>query len=254
MFARPKFSYANVVATVCLVVLLTPTAAAAVRLITGAQIKDGSITSRDVANGSLTGADIRNRSIGAADLAPGVVRQGAAGERGPAGEHGPAGANGSPDTPAQVRDKLADVDGPGSGIDADTVDGLQASSLAGMSHTHFTTANGSGVRFASLVVPGDATLTETTSRRLVYGVPVELRTIQFDVKSNTIGNTDHYTFSIVGNGTPLGSCSVGDFVSRCTISGPIAVPAGSGLSVRYNLPAIPLDGKTVFVTWSASPR
>jgi hypothetical protein len=39
---------------------------------------------------------------------------------------GEAGDNGSPDTPQQVRTKLLTVDGAGSGIDADRVDGMQA--------------------------------------------------------------------------------------------------------------------------------
>ena len=36
---------------------------------------------------------------------------------------------GSPDTPEQVLDKLKQVDGPGSGLDADTVDGVHAAEL-----------------------------------------------------------------------------------------------------------------------------
>ncbi|MCB9523649.1 MAG: hypothetical protein H6702_09780 [Myxococcales bacterium] len=51
---------------------------------------------------------------------------GAAGPQGPQGPAGPAGGDGSPDTPAQVRDKLLQVDGAGSNIDADRVDGLSA--------------------------------------------------------------------------------------------------------------------------------
>ncbi len=47
--------------------------------------------------------------------------QGATGPQGPAGPQGPPGA---PDTPAQVLAKLLDVDGPGSGLDADLLDGL----------------------------------------------------------------------------------------------------------------------------------
>jgi hypothetical protein len=52
------------------------------------------ITGKDVRNGSLTGRDVRNRSITAADLAPGVVRAGQQGSQGPAGERGPAGPAG----------------------------------------------------------------------------------------------------------------------------------------------------------------
>jgi hypothetical protein len=49
------------------------------------------------------------------------------GEQGPAGEDG---ADGSPDSPADVLAKILQVDGPGSGIDADTLDGQHASAFA----------------------------------------------------------------------------------------------------------------------------
>lgn len=63
---------------------------------------------------------------------------GATGATGPVGPQGPAGANGSPDTAAQVRDKLKTVDGSGSGIDADRLDGLHASSFARLSGATFS--------------------------------------------------------------------------------------------------------------------
>ncbi len=52
--------------------------------------------------------------------------QGIQGERGPQGAAGGQGEQGSPDTPQQVRDKLIQADGAGSGVDADLVDGLHA--------------------------------------------------------------------------------------------------------------------------------
>ena len=52
--------------------------------------------------------------------------QGPQGVRGPEGPQGPAGGNGSPDTPAQVLGKLVGVDGQGSGLDADSFDGLNS--------------------------------------------------------------------------------------------------------------------------------
>lgn len=52
--------------------------------------------------------------------------KGEKGDTGPQGEQGPAG---SPDTPEQVRDKLSQVDGSGSGIDADQLDGIDSGGL-----------------------------------------------------------------------------------------------------------------------------
>ena len=63
---------------------------------------------------------------------------GATGATGPVGPQGPAGANGSPDTAAQVRDKLKTVDGSGSGIDADLLDGSHASAFARLSGATFS--------------------------------------------------------------------------------------------------------------------
>ena len=60
-------------------------AAAAAKLITGSQVK----------NGSLTGADIKNGSIGKADLSSSLTTGGAIGERGAAGPAGPAGPAGA---------------------------------------------------------------------------------------------------------------------------------------------------------------
>ena len=49
--------------------------------------------------------------------------RGEAGPQGPQGPRGAAGGEGSPDTPAQVLAKLVQVDGAGSGVDADRLDG-----------------------------------------------------------------------------------------------------------------------------------
>ncbi len=64
--------------------------------ITGRQIKDHTITKRDIAPKTLARLH---------------------------GAQGPPGPAGAPDTPAQVLAKLSAVDGPGSGLDADSIDG-----------------------------------------------------------------------------------------------------------------------------------
>ncbi len=52
--------------------------------------------------------------------------QGVRGEQGPPGQAGAQGDNGSPDTPDQIRTKLLTVDGPGSQLDSDTLDGVNS--------------------------------------------------------------------------------------------------------------------------------
>jgi Collagen triple helix repeat (20 copies) len=54
---------------------------------------------------------------------------GAAGPQGPQGPQGTQGPAGSPDTPAQVLSKLQEVDGTGSNLDADQIDGLDSSAF-----------------------------------------------------------------------------------------------------------------------------
>lgn len=63
---------------------------------------------------------------------------GSTGTTGATGPQGPAGANGSPDTAAQVLAKLVTVDGAGSGLDADLLDGTHASAFALLSGATFT--------------------------------------------------------------------------------------------------------------------
>jgi hypothetical protein len=85
---------ANVVACLCLFVVLGGTAVAqdVARLITGKQVKDRSLSAADIRKGSLTGAEVKDGSLSAADIRGGVA--GPRGEQGPAGPAGPKGAQG----------------------------------------------------------------------------------------------------------------------------------------------------------------
>lgn len=60
------------------------------------------------------------------------------GADGAPGAAGPPGASGSPDTAAQVLAKLITVDGAGSGLDADLLDGLDSSAFARLASPTFT--------------------------------------------------------------------------------------------------------------------
>jgi hypothetical protein len=82
-----------------------------------AGLKKNSVGSKQVKNNSLTGADVNEAKL---TLPPG-----------PQGPTGPQGAQGSPDTPQQVLDKLLTVDGSGSTLDADTLDGQGANGFLG---------------------------------------------------------------------------------------------------------------------------
>ena len=72
---------------------------------------------------------------------------------GPQGPVGPQGQQGSPDTPAQVLSKLAQVDGPGSGLDADTLDGTTANDFGLVDGSNLGMSTGAAAT-AFLAVPG----------------------------------------------------------------------------------------------------
>jgi hypothetical protein len=92
-------TYANVVATLALVLALGgTTVAGASSLLTGHDVKDASLTGADIQNDSLTGADIRPGSVGsnALSLAARANLRGARGDAGPQGATGIAGPQGDP--------------------------------------------------------------------------------------------------------------------------------------------------------------
>jgi hypothetical protein len=64
---RPRLSYANVTATLALIVALGGTAYAAAT-ITGADVVDGSLTSADIKDGSLQGVDVATGAISSPDI------------------------------------------------------------------------------------------------------------------------------------------------------------------------------------------
>lgn len=108
MLRHVRLSYANVVSTLCLFIVLGGSAYAAT-----------TITGRDVRNGSLTGADVRDHSLRARDFRRGSL------PAGPQGAKGAPGAPGAPalDPPAQVRAPAGRLllpgvggDGPGGAI------------------------------------------------------------------------------------------------------------------------------------------
>jgi hypothetical protein len=71
-------------------------------LITGKQIKDGSLTGRDIANGAVTGSDVRDGSVVRRDF--GVLPSGPRGPQGgqgPTGSVGPRGPQGAVGMPGQ---------------------------------------------------------------------------------------------------------------------------------------------------------
>jgi hypothetical protein len=119
----------NIAAVAVVAALLAAATAGAQAVIDGGDVRDNSLTGKDVKNKSLTKKDFKGSVRGPRGFAGPQGAQGPQGPQGPRGEKGDKGdpgANGSPDTPQQVLDKLKQVDGSGSGLDADTLDGTDA--------------------------------------------------------------------------------------------------------------------------------
>jgi hypothetical protein len=88
---RDKLTYANVISTLCLFMLLGGGAYAAT------QLPKNSVGAKQLKNNAITGKKIKDKSIGAAELTPAAVTslKGAKGETGPAGAQGPQGTTNS---------------------------------------------------------------------------------------------------------------------------------------------------------------
>ena len=65
---RRRLTYANVMSSIAAFLALGGTATAATVVITGRDVKDGSLTGADVRDRSLTGRDVKDHSITARDL------------------------------------------------------------------------------------------------------------------------------------------------------------------------------------------
>jgi hypothetical protein len=88
---RRHLTYANVVSTLCLFVLLGGSAYAANK-VGSKQIADNSVQGKDIKNGSITGKDVKRRSLTAGLFKAGQLPRGATGATGATGPQGPAGA------------------------------------------------------------------------------------------------------------------------------------------------------------------
>ena len=134
-----RLTYANVMSTIAVFFSLAGASWAATALprnsVGTSQIKRNAVTGVKVKDGSLDAADFRAGSLpaGANGAAGAKGDPGAKGDAGAKGDTGDTGASGSPDTAGQVLAKLLTVDGPGSGLDADLVDGIDSASLVSTS-------------------------------------------------------------------------------------------------------------------------
>jgi hypothetical protein len=135
----------NTIAYVALFVALGGTSFAAATVITGKNVKNGSLAGVDVKNSSLTGIDVKDKSLNPEDFNGSVTgSQGATGPQGPTGDtgapgpkgdtgpQGPKGDTGAVDTSGFYTKTESDVRylaAGGKAADADRLDGLDSSSF-----------------------------------------------------------------------------------------------------------------------------
>ena len=87
---RTRLTYANVVSTLCLFVILGGSSYAAVTL------QRNSVTGAHIAGNAVTSPKVKDRSLRARDFATGQLPRGAQGSPGEPGPPGPPGLNGAP--------------------------------------------------------------------------------------------------------------------------------------------------------------
>jgi hypothetical protein len=92
---RPRLTFANVVSVMALFVALGGSATAAVVLITGKQVKNGSLTGIDLKNNSVGSVDVKDGDLLAKDFKAGQLPSGLAGRKGDIGAEGPKGETGA---------------------------------------------------------------------------------------------------------------------------------------------------------------
>ncbi|MCW2923490.1 MAG: hypothetical protein JWM98_894 [Thermoleophilia bacterium] len=241
---RRRASYANVMATLAMFVALGGTSYAAV-VLTGANIKDGTLTSKDVKDRSLLGADFKAGQLPAGeDGARGAAgAPGSAGAPGAPGAAGGRGADGSPDSPSQVLAKLTGADGPGSGLDADLLDGHEfADAQSRFTTTVVVHGDAAGnVNGAALLAAMEGITTNSPTRPFVvflepgiYNLGAQTLTLKPDVTlvgSGILSTTIQSAFPGAGAAVAVGSTSSDPGMLRDLRIDGSGLGAASGLAV-----------------------
>jgi len=243
---RPHLTYANVVSSLCLFVLLGGTSYAAV-VITGRNVMDSSLTGKDVRNNSLNGKDVTN--LGTADVkdASLLAKDFKTGElpAGPTGPQGPKGDTGTVDTSGFY--SKAESDGRflaanGKAVDADELDGLDSAEvglgfftgrLNNLPTGDFALANGapSGVT----ATPDTVNFTTSPYTTLSPNRPIVLRDLAVTLTNPVVGTfLEQRSISIAavepGNTLVSFGCQIGVGESSCVAAGPSpVVPARTRL-------------------------
>ena len=152
------------------------------------------------------------------------------GTNGVDGTDGVDGEDGSPDTPAQVLAKLLTVDGPGSALSADNLDGQDSTAFGDVQSSQLTVPLGAGTTNYAPITGVSQTFTQRAAAETgTPDSPLELRDL-FVRLTTAAGGTTTFTVGTAG-GTAAISCSIPAGATTCSSSaGNATVPAGSALA------------------------
>ncbi len=167
------------------------------------------ITGKNIKNGSITGADVKNKSLRPIDFRGSV--------RGPRGPKGASGATGSAVLTGQVG-SLPSVNTGGTQVRRGAINGV-------------TTATTSASAVASLV-PGNLRARNLTARVLV-DVPAG-GSVRVELVQKPPGDFSDATIAPTAlSCTIVGTAATGE--TACTAAGPMPLPAGSVLFMRITI-------------------
>jgi hypothetical protein len=153
---------------------------------------------------------------------------GAQGVTGTAGAIGPTGPAGSPDTPAQVLAKLGEVDGAGSGLDADLLGGFPSTAYQRRGATTSCPAG----QFASvLTVEGNVTCTAPASAILNQSAVAQNATMRISGDIATTGLLRSGTNQGTTEATPLGGVVIRPVQTYTPTAGNV-VARGDGFVIQ----------------------
>ena len=129
-WATTRLSYANVVATVALFIALGGGAWALAKDSVGSrEIENGSVRSQELKDGDVRGADIEANAVQGSDVADDSLTGTDVQE---------SSLMLQPPSGGQILDRLRGVDGSGSGLDADTLDGTESDDVFRRNRFHST--------------------------------------------------------------------------------------------------------------------
>lgn len=257
------------------------TISSAKQLITGKQIKDGSVGIKELSDAAIADLQGQVGPQGPAGQTGQTGPQGSAGPAGPQGTQGPSGATGeqgpagSADTAAQVLAKLLTVDGQGSSLNADVLDGFDASSFVADTDTPGGALNGTysapGIvadAIGASQMANNAIGTNEVSLDALGSADINEDAITNSELNNNAVNTDNVIngtlkqedMSSGGSGTinsldlpsvPAGTCGVNDVTLNAADVGELALPrltTGSFATGIYMQPSIVANTQTIGIT------